>query len=84
MKVQISIAKCIEVDIDSEVLEKLDHLYRITPIENWGIIDTGLVNKACLDVEKATGLRFADDAKVDGEEVMIGVYAMDGNAIIEW
>lgn len=84
MKVQISIAKCIEVDVESEALEKLDHLYRTTPIENWGIIDTDLVNQACLDVEKATGLRFGDDAKADSEEVMIGVYAMDGNAIIEW
>lgn len=83
MKVQIGIAKQIEIDVESEALERLDHLYRTTPLENWKDIDSNLVEQACLDVEKATGLRFADDAKADGEEVMIGVYAIDGEAIIE-
>ena len=83
MKVQISIVKQIEIDVESEALERLDHLYRTTLYENWKDIDYNLVEQACLDVEKATGLRFASYANPDGEEVVIGVYAMDGEAIIE-
>lgn len=84
MKVKITVSKEIEVDIDSKALETLDTLYRTTPMDKWKDIDNELVRKACNDVEKATGMRFPDDTRLDGEEVITGVYAMDGEAIIEW
>ena len=84
MKVKITVFREIEVDIDSKALETLDTLYRTTPNEEWKDIDNELVWKACGDVEKATGMRFYDDTRLDGEEVMTAVYAMDGEVIIEW
>lgn len=80
MKVKMFIVKNIEID-DPAVAE-LDTFWRNTeaPVYNSPELNA-MVDKAVLAVEQATGLPFGDG---NAPETISSVYAMDGEAILEW
>lgn len=83
MKVKVSIVRDVIMDIDSPALEEVDKFYRNHSWEDWVNADSSIVDKAITDVEKATGLTAFNDSK-ECQECICGVYAMDGEAILEW
>ncbi len=81
MKVRVTIYREVEVDINSPALEELNTSFRITPIANWGEVDSNLVDQGVEDVEKALGIPFGDEY---APETIGRVCAMDGEIILEW
>lgn len=85
MKVKMHICKEIEVEIkDDNALIELDNFYRSHPCEEWNKVNEKSINEAVKAVESETGLSVFTEFPELNQEVVCGVYAMDGNAILEW
>lgn len=85
MKVKLNICKEIEVEIkNDEALIKLDNFYRTHAVNEWPNLDDTLIDEAVEVVKAETGLPVFDEDFPVGKENITAVYAMDGNAILEW
>lgn len=85
MKVRLHINKEIEVEIkNDEALMELDNFYRTHAINEWSKLDETLIDKAVEVIKAETGLPVFDEESPIGKENITAVYAMDGNAILEW
>lgn len=78
MKVKVEISKEIVIDVeDYGTIASLDKYYRQLP----NGFPHLLIKEAIAEVEKLTGIPFGDD---NAPETIYGVYAEDGEAILEW
>ena len=85
MKVRLHICKEIEFEIkNDETLIELDNFYRTHTVNEWPNLNDTLINKAVAVVEAETGLSVFDENAPVGKEAITAVYAMDGEAILEW
>lgn len=85
MKVRIIVSKEVEIEIKNDkALLELDNFYRTHEVDEWSKVEVDLINKAVETVEVETGLcAFEEECPKDTENI-VGVYAMDGQAILEW
>ena len=84
MKVKVHVVKKVEVEVevnDPAVVE-LDAFWRNNEISTSSSPELNeMVDKAVLAVEEATDIPFGDET---APETIAGVYAMDGEPILEW
>lgn len=79
MKVRIGISREVEIDINTHsAIAMLDKYYRQHPNDP---DPSFLIKEAISDIEEFTGIPFGND---DAPETIYGVYAEDGEAILEW
>lgn len=77
MKVRIGISKEMEINVDTHsAIMMLDKYYRQHPNGS----DPSFIKEAIAEIEKLTGIPFGAD---DAPETIYGVYAEDGEAILE-
>ena len=82
MKVKVHVIRDVEVEIDDPIVAELDSFWRNNKIPiSYSPELNEMVDKAILAVERATGIPFGDE---DAPETIAGVYAMDGEPILEW
>ena len=82
MKVKVHVIRDVEVEIDDPIVAELDSFWRNNKIPiSYSPELNEMVDKAVLAVEEATGIPFGDET---APETIAGVYAMDGEPILEW
>ena len=82
MKVKIHVVRDVEVEINDPAVAELDAFWRNGEIPtSYSPELNAMVDKAVLAVEQATGISFGDN---NAPETISSVYAMDGEAILEW
>lgn len=82
MKVKIHVVRDVEVEINDLAVAELDAFWRNGEIPtSYSPELNAMIDKAILAVEQATGIPFGDD---NAPETIFSVYAMDGEAILEW
>ena len=82
MKVKVHVIRDVEVEIDDPAVAELDAFWRNNEISTSSSPELNeMVDKAVLAVEEATGIPFGDET---APETIAGVYAMDGEPILEW
>lgn len=86
MKVKLAIHKEIEVEIKNDnTLIELDNFYRTHEAQEWCCkLEESLTEKATEIIKEEVGIPIFDDNCPEGKECIVGVYAMDGEAILEW
>ena len=76
------IVKNMEIEIDDPAVAELDTFWRNTGAPVYDSPELhAMVDKAALAVEQAADIPFGDDST---PETISSVYAMDGEAILEW
>lgn len=85
MKVKVAIQRTVEVEINNPVLEELDTFWRTNdaPVPAYAhphLEET--MNEAVKAVEAVVGIPFGHGE--EETENIYGVYAMDGEPIVEW
>lgn len=84
MKVTLALSKEIVVEIkDDKALIALDNFYRSHQPSEWGKMELTWIEEATQAVEKETGLSAFVGKYTDADSIC-GIYAMDGEAILEW
>ena len=82
MKVKVHVIRDVEVEIDDPIVAELDSFWRNNKIPiSYSPELNEMVDKAVLAIERATGIPFGDE---NAPETIAGVYAMDGEPILEW
>ena len=84
MKVKVHVVKRVEVEVEvnDPAVAELDTFWRNNEISTSGSPELNeMVDKAVLAVEEVTGIPFGDET---APETIAGVYAMDGEPILEW
>ena len=82
MKVKVHVIRDVEVEIDDPIVAELDSFWRNNKIPiSYSPELNEMVDKAVLAVEEATGIPFGDE---NAPGTIAGVYAMDGEPILEW
>lgn len=84
MKVKVSIQRTVEVEVDNPIIEKLDTFWRTIdhPIPEFAFPHLEkAMNEAVKAVEEVVGIPFGHGE--EESENICGVYAMDGEPIIE-
>ena len=82
MKVKIHVVRDVEVEVNDPAVAELDAFWRNGEIPtSYSPELNAMVDKTVLAVEQATGIPFGDD---NAPETISSVYAMDGEAILEW
>ena len=82
MKVKVHVIRDVEVEINDPIVAELDSFWRNNKIPiSYSPELNEMVDKAVLAVEEATGIPFGDET---APETIAGVYAMDGEPILEW
>ena len=84
MKVKVHVVKRVEVEVEvnDPVVAELDAFWRNNEISTSSSPELNeMVDKAVLAVEEATGIPFGDET---APETIAGVYAMNGEPILEW
>ena len=85
MKVKVAIQRTVEVEIDNPVIEEQDTFWRTNdhPVPAYAhphLEET--INEAVKAVEEVVGIPFGYGE--EESENIHGVYAMDGEPIVEW
>ena len=84
MKVKVHVVKKVEVEVEvnDPAVAELDAFWRNNEISTSDSPELNeMVDKAVLAVEEATGIPFGDE---NAPGTIAGVYAMDGEPILEW
>ena len=82
MKVKVHVIKEVEVEVNDPAVAELDAFWRNNEISTSDSPEVNeMVDKAVLAVEEAIGIPFGDET---APETIAGVYAMDGEPILEW
>ena len=84
MKVKVHVIKKVEVEVEvnDPAVAELDAFWRNNEISTSSSPELNeMVDKAVLAVEEATGIPFGDE---NAPGTIAGVYAMDGEPILEW
>ena len=85
MKVKVAIQRTVEVEIDNRVIEELDTFWRTNDHPDPAYAHPHLeetINEAVKAVEEVVGIPFG--CGEEESENIHGVYAMDGELIVEW
>lgn len=82
MKVKVHVIREMEVEVNDPAVAALDAFWRNNKIPiSYSPELNEMVDKAVLAVKEATGIPFGDE---NAPETIAGVYAMDGEPILEW
>lgn len=82
MKVKVHVIREVEVEVNDPAVAALDAFWRNNKIPiSYSPELNEMVDKAVLAVKEATGILFGDE---NAPETIAGVYAMDGEPILEW
>lgn len=83
MRVKVITTREFEIEVKNPVVAELDNYWRTHDGENMDYeFSRTLTEKVVKEIEEITGLSFGDKGEV--KEVITGIYAMDGEAILEY